>query len=64
MFYPCLIIKFFNSYVEHPDCDIVTKEFLETGRYEVEILGKMYPAEVYLQSPFDPENKRLFNKYE
>ncbi|OXU31337.1 hypothetical protein TSAR_012682 [Trichomalopsis sarcophagae] len=52
-----------QSYIKHPKDEIITKEFLETGKYEVEILGKMYPAEMHLKSPFDPQNKRLLNIY-
>ncbi|CAG5097335.1 Similar to SARDH: Sarcosine dehydrogenase [Cotesia congregata] len=37
-----------------------------TGRkrkYEIESMGKRYPARAYLHSPFDPENKRLQGNY-
>ncbi|XP_014204461.1 sarcosine dehydrogenase, mitochondrial [Copidosoma floridanum] len=53
-----------HAYVNHPNDDIVTNEFLESGEYEVEVLGKMHPAEIYLKSPFDPQNKRLLNHYD
>ncbi|XP_058806146.1 sarcosine dehydrogenase, mitochondrial [Phymastichus coffea] len=50
-----------HSYIKHPKDEIVTNEFLMSGKYEVEIRGKMYPAQMYLKSPFDPHNKRLLD---
>jgi hypothetical protein len=41
----------------------ITREFLETGTYQIEAMGKRYPAKMYLQSPFDPHNKRLLGTY-
>lgn len=46
-----------------PNGQNVTKEFLETGTYQIEAMGKRYPAKMYLQSPFDPQNKRLQGTY-
>jgi sarcosine dehydrogenase len=50
-------------YIKRPDNEIITTEYLKSGKYEVEILGQMFPAEIYLKSPFDPQNKRLLNHY-
>ncbi|CAB0037881.1 unnamed protein product [Trichogramma brassicae] len=52
-----------HAYIKHPRGEMVTKEFLEAGNYEVEIKGKLFPADMYLKSPFDPQNKRLLNVY-
>ncbi|XP_063973708.1 sarcosine dehydrogenase, mitochondrial [Diachasmimorpha longicaudata] len=52
-----------HAYISNPSSDKVTKQFLESGKYEVEVMGTRYPAEVFLHSPFDPENKRLLGNY-
>ena len=41
----------------------MTNEYLEAGNYEIEVMGTKYPAQIYLQSPFDRENKRLKGQY-
>lgn len=51
-------------YVKHPDGENVTKEFLESGNYEIEVMGKRYLLDLYLRSPFDPQNQRLLGIYE
>jgi len=28
------------------------------GKYELEVEGKMIPAEVHIHSPYDPQNQR------
>ena len=39
---------------------MVPRELSETGtRLDIEILGKLYPATVIADSPFDPKNERL-----
>jgi len=50
-------------YIKAPNGQNITKEFLETGTYQIEARGKRYPAKMYLQSPFDPQNKRLLGIY-
>ncbi|KAK0090478.1 hypothetical protein PV325_013384 [Microctonus aethiopoides] len=52
-----------QAYIKHPTDDYVTESFLKTGEYEVEVMGERYPAKIYLNSPFDPENKRLQGDY-
>lgn len=41
----------------------MTNQFIESGAYEIEIMGKKYPAQVFLRSPFDPEGQRLQGQY-
>jgi len=50
-------------YIRAPNGQNITREFLETGTYQIEVMGKRYPAKMYLQSPFDPHNKRLLGTY-
>ncbi|XP_076233334.1 sarcosine dehydrogenase, mitochondrial-like [Calliopsis andreniformis] len=52
-----------QGYINHPNGGIVTNEFLQTGSYEIENMGERYKADVYLRSPFDPQNERLMGIY-
>ncbi|XP_020288905.1 sarcosine dehydrogenase, mitochondrial [Pseudomyrmex gracilis] len=52
-----------QAYIRLPNGQNITKEFLETGTYQIEARGKKYPAKIYLQSPFDPDNKRMLGVY-
>ncbi|XP_051158865.1 sarcosine dehydrogenase, mitochondrial [Leptopilina boulardi] len=52
-----------QGYVTNPKGDFVTNKFLESGEYEIEIMGKKYPAQLYLESPFDPNNDRMKIQY-
>lgn len=52
-----------SRYITAPNGQNVTKEFLETGTYQIEVRRKKYSAKMYLQSPFDPQNKRLLGVY-
>lgn len=38
--------------------EIITKEWILDGKYEIEVQGKHMPAKVFLQSPYDPKNQR------
>lgn len=52
------------GYVEHPEGKVVNKDFLQSGRYEIEIMGTRYPAVLHMQSPFDPKGMRMLGHYE
>ena len=41
----------------------VTKDWLLAGQYSLEHMGKVVPAKIHLQSPFDPKNKRVKGIY-
>ena len=45
------------GYVKNPEG--VNREFLLSGRYEINISGRRYPAAPYLRAPYDPERKRI-----
>ncbi len=47
------------GYLRHPAGDVVTPEFLRTGRYQVNAGGDLYPATVSLRPPFDPSSTRV-----
>ncbi|CAH0561302.1 unnamed protein product [Brassicogethes aeneus] len=52
------------GYVEHPKNQVLTKEFLRSGKYSIEVRNKKYPATFHMKSPFDPKNLRVKGKYE
>jgi 4-methylaminobutanoate oxidase (formaldehyde-forming) len=39
--------------------DAIDGKWIEAGKWEVEIAGKLYPATVSLKPFYDPENKRV-----
>ncbi|MBI2947129.1 MAG: aminomethyl transferase family protein, partial [Verrucomicrobia bacterium] len=41
------------------DAEGVTVEFIQTGRYEIEVNGKRYPASAHWRAPYDPDRKRI-----
>jgi len=47
------------GYLRHPAGDVITPEFLRTGRYQVNVGGDRYPATVSLRPPFDPSGARV-----
>lgn len=61
--YIYILIFFYIRYIKAPNGQNITKEFLETGAYQIEVMKKKYPAKMYLHSPFDPHNKRLQGIY-
>lgn len=52
------------SYVKHPEGHPVTSEYLQNGRYQVEVMGKLYDTIIHHKSPFDPNGKRLLGIYD
>ena len=36
----------------------ITADWILTGKYEIEVEGKMIPAKVHIRSPYDPKNER------
>ncbi len=47
------------GYLRDPGGEVVTREFLDAGRYEVNAGGDLYPATVSLRPPFDPAGTRV-----
>lgn len=52
-----------KSFIRRPDGQPIDADFIKSGTYEIEIMGKRYNAQCHLKSPFDPENLRIFGKY-
>jgi 4-methylaminobutanoate oxidase (formaldehyde-forming) len=44
------------GYVKHEDS--LTEEWILDGKHELEVQGKMIPANVHIRSPYDPKNER------
>lgn len=42
----------------------VTAEFLKSGKYSIESMGQMFPAQLHTKAPFDPKNFRIKGIYE
>lgn len=52
-----------RAYIRHPMGETVTTEYLQDGRYEVDVMGERHPANLVLRSLFDPKNNRLNGNY-
>lgn len=52
------------GFVQNPRGENITKSYLTNGTYEIEMMGKRYPATLHLNSPFDPKNLRLMGQYD
>jgi heterotetrameric sarcosine oxidase gamma subunit len=47
------------AYVSDPAGAPVTRDFLETGSYTVNVAGQLVPARVSLRPPYDPSGRRV-----
>jgi 4-methylaminobutanoate oxidase (formaldehyde-forming) len=36
-----------------------TPQFIQSGRYEINVSGQRYPAKAFLRAPYDPERKKI-----
>ena len=52
------------GYVMNPTGMPVTAEFLKSGKYSIESMGQMFPAQLHMKAPFDPKNFRIKGIYE
>lgn len=52
-----------KSYIHRSDGKPIDDEYLKEAKYEIDILGKRYPAKLYLNSPFDQTNQRIIGYY-
>ena len=41
-----------------------TAEWIRSGSYELESLGRRYPAKAHLRAPFDPDGRRIRGQYD
>lgn len=55
-----------QSYIRRNDSDKdkpIDAEFIKSGKYQIESLGKLYDAECHLRSPFDTKGERILGNY-
>ncbi|XP_042228369.1 sarcosine dehydrogenase, mitochondrial-like [Homarus americanus] len=52
------------GYVQRPSGEKVTNDFLKTGTWQLESMGKSLNATVHIRPPFDPKNLRVKGIYE
>ena len=45
------------GYLENPDG--INNEWILSGKYEIDVEGKLYSAKAYLKPPYDPSSKRV-----
>ncbi|CAG9805929.1 unnamed protein product [Chironomus riparius] len=38
--------------------------YITSGKYQIEVMGKLYDADIHLRSPFDPKGRRILGEYE
>ena len=46
------------GYLEHPDSEAVSKDWLDAGTWETNIAGKRVPVSTSIRSWYDPQNRR------
>ena len=46
------------AYIRHPDGDVLTRDMVRAGSYEVNVGGRLFPASIHLRPPYDPEGER------
>lgn len=51
------------AYLIHPEGKAVDNDFILSGKYEIDVMGKRHAATCSLRSPFDPKNDRLNGIY-
>ena len=47
------------AYIRHPDGDVLTRDVVRAGSYQVNVNGRLYPATIHLRPPYDPEGERV-----
>ncbi|XP_017094306.2 sarcosine dehydrogenase, mitochondrial [Drosophila bipectinata] len=52
-----------QAYIARPDGQIIDTDYIKSGEYEVDILGRRYRADCHLRSPFDPTGQRVLGNY-
>lgn len=52
------------GYVKHPDGEQVTQDFLASGDYWLESMGRRLKAHFHAKPPFDPNNRRIKGLYD
>lgn len=53
-----------QGYLKRPDGKPIDSDFIMTGQYQIESMGKLYNATCHMRSPFDSKSKRVLGIYE
>lgn len=53
-----------QAYITNSEGKFVDKDYLTSGKYQIEIMGKLYDAKCLLRSPFDPKGRRIQGIYD
>lgn len=53
-----------RGYVKMPEDYVAKEEFWNTGKWEIEVMGKKYPISLHSAPPFDSQNLRLKGFYD
>lgn len=53
-----------QSYIRRNDSDKpIDIDYIKSGKYQIEVMGKLYDADCHLRSPFDPKGRRILGDY-
>jgi 4-methylaminobutanoate oxidase (formaldehyde-forming) len=44
-------------YLKRPDG--ISDEWIMSGKYEINVEGKLFPIKIHLKPPYDPESKKV-----
>jgi sarcosine dehydrogenase len=51
-----------QCYIKRTD-KAIDIDYIKSGTYQIEVMGKLYDADVHLRSPFDPKGRRILGDY-
>lgn len=51
-----------KSFIHRNDGQPINDQYLQ-GDFEIDVMGKRYPAKLHLKAPFDTENQRILGYY-
>lgn len=55
---------FGQCYIKRPDSNKpIDMDYIKSGKYQIEVMGKLLDADVHTRSPFDPKGLRILGQY-
>lgn len=53
-----------QCYIKRSDSNkAIDIDYIKSGKYQIEVMGKLYDADIHLRSPFDPKGRRILGEY-
>ncbi|KAG5682277.1 hypothetical protein PVAND_011640 [Polypedilum vanderplanki] len=52
-----------QCYIKRTDSKAIDIDYIMSGKYQIEVMGKLYDADIHLRSPFDPKGRRILGEY-